>query len=104
MIEIKEDNKRASEQQFGKLDKLEKALRQYLETQLESVSRAGVDASSDGDAAPERKAFNTYLAQMNRRVKDNGYIRTGSLLPRPDLTAARIAFAKLPMMISRRRH
>lgn len=105
MIEIKEDNKKASEQQFGKLDKLEKALRQYLETQLKSANQSNNNGTlADDSEDTDGLAFNNYLEQMNGHMADDRYIRTGSLLPKPDLTAARIAFAKLPMMISRRRH
>lgn len=108
MIEIKEEKKYAAELQHSKLDKLDQTLKQYIQAQLSQLSNkvkpvaASSEPTEDSSGLTSRVALESYLQQVDNT--SSTYIKTGSLLPRQlDLTAAKIAFAKLPWVISRRR-
>lgn len=110
MIEIKEEKKRAAEQQFSKLDRLDQTLKQYIKMQLAQASRPQIPEVSKakvdlGTEAVENGAWDETMQRGEHAVDDMEYVKVGSLLPRTkvDLTAAKIAFAKLPWVISRRR-
>lgn len=118
MIEIKEEKKEAALKQHSKLDQLDQTLKAYIQAQLsqsdpvnhinylsgEKASAAGFDSSvPDSAELSSVTALDDYLQQLAETNHDDRYIKTGSLLPKPDLAAAKIAFAKLPALINSRK-
>lgn len=107
MIEIKEEKRDAAVKQHDKLDRLDQTLKAYIQAQLRQVSpSASTGEPRFNQPAPDTElssqgALDDYLKQVNESPER--YIKTGSLLPIRDLQAAKIAFAKLPGLISSRR-
>lgn len=118
MIEIKEEKKEAAVEQHRKLDQLDQTLKAYIQAQLsqsdpathvnympgEKLATSSFDSSvPNSNELSSTTALDDYLQQIAEASEDKRYIKTGSLLPRPDLAAAKIAFAKLPALINSRR-